>query len=268
MRKNQQSFKRFSLEKRQKFIIVSVLFSFLLLLIQITGFEKRLLAICFLTALMPLFAIWSLREALSGIRWLTALILPTLWTAGVGLFYFLLPAVWFSQVPIVAVYALGIYALLLTENVFSVAAIRTIQLYRAAQAVGFLLTLLTSFLLFDTAFSLRLWPWFNSLLIFLISFPLFIQGLWSVTLEERFSSQTFNLCLVSSLVLAEIAFIISFWPVSIAMASLLLTTAAYVLFGLFQAHLQERLFRQTINEYVSVGVFVLLIMLLTTRWGG
>lgn len=268
MRKTIFRLKKLRLTKRQKFVFTSGSLSFGLILIQITGFEQRFVAIGVLTVLTPILSAWSLREALAGIRWLTTLILPTLFTAGIGLFYFLLPSAWFSQLPIAALYALGIYALLLTENVFSVAAIRTIQLFRAAMAVGFLLTLFTAFLLFDTIFSFRLWPWANAILVFLVSLPLILQGLWSVNLEERLTREILLFSFVLTLALSEIAFIISFWPLSIAMASLFLTTGVYVLLGLSQAHLQERLFRQTINEYLGVGIIVLLITLFATRWGG
>jgi hypothetical protein len=89
-----------------------------------------------------------LREGIDGIEWLTVLTLPPLYTAGVGLFYFLLPVRWLTRLPVAMAYGLGMYVLLLTENIFSVASIRTIQLLRAAQAVGFLLTLVTGFFLY------------------------------------------------------------------------------------------------------------------------
>ena len=44
-----------------------------------------------------------------------------------------------------ALFGIGQYTLLLTANIFSVAAIRTIALFRAAVAVGFVMTLLTGF---------------------------------------------------------------------------------------------------------------------------
>jgi len=258
----------FRLTKRQKFVFTASFLSLGLILIQITGFERRFVAIGILTLLTPLFSAWSLREALAGIRWLTTLILPTLFTLSIGLFYFLLPSSWLSQLPIAILYAVGIYALLLTENVFSVAAIRTIQLFRAALAVGFLLTLLTSFLLFDTIFSFRLWPHFNALLVFITSLPLFLQGLWSVNLEEKLTSELLTFSFLFSFCLAEITFIVSFWPLSIAMASLFLTTISYVLLGLSQSYLQERLFKQTIKEYLLVGIIVMLITILSANWGG
>src|SRR4030042_2635463 len=149
--------------KRQKFIFSSLLLAVGLVFVQFSEVSFRYLAILFLTLLTSGLTIWSLREALAGIRWITTIILPMLFTAGVGLFYFLLPSSWFFSFSVVFFFALGMYALLLTENIFSVAAIRTIQLFRAASAVGFLLTLLTAFLLYDTIFSIRFQFYLNGL---------------------------------------------------------------------------------------------------------
>ena len=66
-------------------------------------------------------------------------------TAAIALFYFLLPVRWLTRVPVAVLYAVGMYALLLTENIYNVAADRTIALLRAAQSIGYLLTLLTYF---------------------------------------------------------------------------------------------------------------------------
>ena len=52
-----------------------------------------------------------------------------------------------------------------------------------------------------------------------------------------------------------------------AVGSLALTTSLYIILGLGQHYISERLFRRTLNEYVGVGVAVLLVIFLTTRWG-
>lgn len=223
----------------------------------------RYQAIGLLTFISILLSWWSLREALAGIRYLTTIILPTLLTAGVSLFYFLLPSSWVSQLPIVGLFALSFYALLLTENIFSVASIRTIQLLRAAHAVGFLLTLLTSFLLFDTIFSFRMTAMVNAVAVFGISFLIYLQGLWSVNLEEKLSRNVWLYSLFLAIINTQFAFLISFMPTTIAMASLFTTTLVYIQLGIVQVHFQERLFRKTIYEYLFVGFVVLTIFLFT-----
>lgn len=261
-------FKKISIDKRQKFIISASLLSVGLLAIQLANIAWRYQAILVLTVLTYLLSVWSLKEGLSGIKWLTVLILPTLFTAGVGLFYFLLPSTWLARLPVAVLYGLGLYALLLTKNIFSVAAIRNIQLLRAAHAVGFLLTLLTAFFLYDTILSFRLPFWLNFIFVFLVSLPLFIQGLWSVKLEEKISGQIWFYSLALSLIVAEGALALSFWPVTVSAGSLALITVMYIVLGLTQHYLSQRLFKRTINEYLTVGIVVLAVILITTHWGG
>ena len=47
-----------------------------------------------------------------------------------------------------------------------------------------------------------------------------------------------------------------------------MTGVVYVLLGLGQAKLDARLFKQTMREYVVVGVAVFLATLFTTHWRG
>jgi len=164
-------------------------------------------------------------------------------------------------------YFFGLYALFLSENIFSVASIRTIQLFRSASAVSFLLTLFISFLLYDTIFSFRLPYYFNAIFVTGVSLFLFLHGVWSVDLEEKVSSKVIWFSLLFSLSLGEIAFILSFWPISIALASLFLTSLVYVLLGLAQAYFSDRLFKRTIREYLVVGIAVFVVLLLYTNWG-
>lgn len=255
------------ISKRQKFLISILILSLGLLAIQVANISWRYSAIFGLATLTYLLSAWSLKEGLAGIEWLTVLILPTLFTSSVGLFYFIVPGVWWARLPIVLLYSLGLYALLLTENIFSVAAIRTIQLLRSAQAVGFLLTLVTAFFLFDTVFSYRLPFYFNFLLVFAISLPLFLQGFWYINLGEKITSGLLLASLACSLILGEAALSFSFWPVTVSVGSLGLTTAFYILLGLVQHQLSERLFPKTIKEYLEIGLIVFLVIFFTTHWG-
>jgi len=258
----------YGLNKRKKFILTAFVLAIGLLAIQLFGFSWRYQAIIILAVLTYLLSAWSLIEGLGGIEWLTVLTLPVLFTVGVGLFYFLTPTLWLDRIPLIILYAGGIYGLLLTENIFSVAAIRTIQLLRSAHAVSFLLTLITSFFLYNIILSFRLDPWFNFGLFFATSFPLLLQGLWCINLDEKITKRIWLYSLGLSFVMGEIALVFSFWPVSVAVGSLSLTTSLYILLGLSQNYLSERLFRRTINEYIGVGIAVLLVIFLTTHWGG
>lgn len=257
----------FRLTKRRKFILSSIILTAGLSFTQFGHPADRYLTIGILSFSTIPLVLWSLSEALRGAIWLVSWILPLMFTAGIGFFYFLLPTSPFTAIPVIVLYLLGMYALFLSENIFSVAAIRTIQLYRSASAVNFLLTLFTSFLLYDTIFSFRLPFFLNSFLVFLISILLFIHGVWSVNLEEKLNGKIISYALLFSFMMAEIAFILSFWPTSIALSSLFLTSLVYVLLGLAQAQLSDRLFKRTVEEYLAVGTAVLIVLLLYTSWG-
>ena len=133
------------MRKRQKFVLTAGLLAAGVWVMQLVPLEWRYVLIGLLTGLTYVLAAWSLSEGLEGWEWLTVLLPPTLFTAGVGLFYILLPQHWLAKLVIVGLFGVGQYALLLTGNIFSVAAIRTIALFRAASAVGFVMALLSGF---------------------------------------------------------------------------------------------------------------------------
>lgn len=256
------------LTKRRKFVLSSFLLSFgLYLYFVFVGSENKYQAVAFLSFLTGLLTFWSLRGAAFGLAtWITP-ILPALFTAGVTLFYFLLPANLLTIIPIIAIYFIGMYSLFLTENIFSVAAIRTINLFRTASAAGFVLILLTTFFLYNTLLSLKLAFHFNFLLTFLISFPLIFCGLWSVNLEEKITLDLISASFLTALLLAELGAALSFWPVTLTMGSSFLTTGVYVLLGLTQTYLGGRLFKGTETVYLIFGLAVFLTMIFLTPWG-
>lgn len=253
--------------KRRRFVFIALILSLGLLGTQFTNLEWRYQAVGGLGILAYFLSAWGLKEDLKGIEWLTLFVLPTFYCVAVALFYFLLPEKILTRFLILLLFGVGFYGILLTENIFSVAVVRTIQLFRAAQAVGFFLTLLTAFFLIDTVFSFRQGAWLNSLIIFLLAFPLVLQGLWCILLEKRLSAKTLIYSLALSLCLSELAFFISFWPVTIVIASLFLITGLYVGLGLVQHYFGGRLFKATVLEFLRIGGLVLLIIFLITNWG-
>jgi len=256
------------MSKRKRFVFTSLALSLGFVGIQFLPDQFRMLAIAGLGLLTLFLFSWSLFEGLGKDMTLLSLVLPTLYTVGVGLFWFLLPATIFTRLPVVILYGLGIYALCLTSNIYTVAAIRTIALLRAAKGVGFVITLVTLFLIFDAILSLRIPVWFTAPAVAVISLPLFLQGFWVVPLEKTISKEVYLISLVSSLIVGEIAALLYFWPVTVVVGSLFLTVSAYMLLGLGQAKLESRLFSLTIREYLVVGILVFLGMFLATRWGG
>ncbi len=255
------------MSKRTRFVLTSLVLSFGFLGIQFLKDQNRFWAIGILGLLTLALFLWSIFENLGRNMTLLTLVLPVMFTLGVGFFWFLLPANIYARIPIIIFYGAGIYILCLTANIYSVASVKTIALLRAARGVGFVLTLLVSFLIYDAIFSLRTEIYYLVPGIFALSFPLYLQGFWSMVLRKESSKELISLALTSSLITAEIAAALYFWPVTIVVGSLFLTVSFYMLLGLGQSKLEERLFKSTVREHLVVGVLIFIAMLIATRWG-
>ena len=256
------------MSKRKRFIITSILLSLGFIGIQLLENQFRFYAIGGLTLLTIALFFWSLREGIGKDMTLLTLVLPAFFTAGVGVFWFLLPASVFARLPIIIFYGAGIYVLCLTSNIYSVAAMRTIALLRAAHGVGFVLTLVTSFLVYDAILSLRILLPITVSSVVLLSFPLYLQSLWAASLEKEYVKDLVYAAMGFSLIMGEIAVFLHFWPVTVVVGSLFLTVTMYMFLGLGQAKIEGRLFSQTGREFLLVGALVFLGMFFATRWGG
>lgn len=260
--------RRVSFTKRQFFVSATVILTFGLMLTQLVSRDSRYPMVVGLSVLAFCLSAFVLREDLRKIEWLSLLTLPTLFTAAVALFYFLLPARWLTRVPVVALYAVGMYALLLTENIFNVAAERTIALLRAAHSVGFLITLITYFFLVQTILAFRLPFYLNAFLVGVTSFLLAFQTLWSVVLESSVERRVWHLTIVAAVLLGEMAWALSFWPTQSTLKVLFLTTSFYGVAGMSQQYLVEKLYKKNIVEFLSLCVIVMTIVVIATRWRG
>jgi len=254
--------------KRRKVVITSVLLTLGLASVILLQNSSRVYGILATSIFsLPLYY-WSLSDVLRKNATLLVLVLPPLFTFGVGLFWFLLPSSVLTMLPILILHGLGHYAVSLTANIFAVSTIRTIALSRAARGVGFVLTLFVAFLLFNAALSLRTSPQLAAVLVFVSSAPLFLQALWSSELTEKITSRLLVYTFLFSYGVTVLSVLLLFWPVSLIVGSLFLTIAVYVLLGLGQAQIEAKLFSRTVKEYLYIGLGVFLAMLLVTSWRG
>jgi hypothetical protein len=260
--------RRITITKRQQFVIVTLLCAFGLLLTQIVSTEFRFGTVFVLSVVTYILCAFVLREDLSGIEWFTLLSLPTLFTAAIAVFYFLLPVRWLTRIPVVVVYSVCMYALLLTENIYNVAANRTIALLRAAHTVGFLLTLVVFFLLSQTVLSIRSNAFVNTLGAGIVAFILTFQTLWSVVLEPAFDKRILSITIATACVIAQLAWILSFWPITTTIEALFLTTCLYAMAGMGQQYLQEKLYKKTVTEFLIVTAIISVIVIISTNWRG
>lgn len=256
----------FWLTKRQQLVGITIILVIGLIATQLASSEWRFLLVGVLSLLAYLLSAFGLREDLRGVEWLTLLILPTAFTAAFALFYFLLPSRWLTRIPIALVYGIGMYALLLTENIYNVAASRTIALLRVAHSVGFILTLLTYFLLLQTIYAFRTYPIVNVVLVGLLTTPLLIQSLWAMELENRITQPVKLLTIIGVLILGEITWVLSLWPAKSTIIALVLTTMFYSITGMAQQFLATKLYKKTIIEFAFVSVIVFIVLFISTSW--
>lgn len=258
----------YEITKRQKFVLMAVFLTVILITTQTVPENLRYQTIGFLaisTLFLSIFALWG---ELSGIKYFLLLLLPVYFVVGANLFYFLLPVRWLTRLPFAFLFGISVYLLMLTSNIYNVAAIRTIALLRAAYAVGLLFSLVAIFFLTNVLFSLHLPFYFVVLAIVGIVGPLYLVGLWSYELEEFISRRVFTYAAIFSLVSAEVGLVLSFWPIVPTAGALALTTVMYVLLGLSQLHFEDKLKPRVFWEHIIVSLLVLIVIVISTRWGG
>ena len=256
-----------AISKRQKFIISVIILS-LGLFFSEYFFSKYAFYVAFtlaiatdLTLFLSLYS--DLKEDLSP----QAFILPFLCSLAFGLFYFLTPSRLISRLTLTTLYAIAVYSLFLSENIFMVASIRTIALLNSARIVTFIITLVSYFFLSNIIFSFR-WGFFPTILIFtLISLLAIYQILWTYTLEKTIFQNKEWVGIVT-LCIVELGSVLWFWPTSPTVFALFLTALFYIFTGLSHLWLDKRLFRGVIWEYAWVGVFASMILLWFSHWQG
>ena len=115
-------------------------------------------------------------------------------------------------------------------------------------------------------YRLKLTFFFNGLFVFLAVIPLSLQLLWTVNLEKRLSKELIRYSLFNSMIMGEIAMLMSFVPLKSALLSLFLTTCYYCISGATYHFIDQRLYRNVVKEYMIVFTVVLVLTLLSITW--
>lgn len=261
------------MSKRFKYVISSVLTVIGFYLYLSLPVESRYFGLMLLVALTSFcfwFGLGIIFEGTFNNRIMSAL-LPTLWTLGYGLFAALLPINWANLIFLSLFFGIVIYILFLVENVFLVAiGYKTVPLYRAAYTVSLMSILLVSFLLFDALFSFHFPFWGNMIAAAILSFLIFNYQYWAIAIELNDDGKEkgrWPYILVSSLLLTEMAGVLSFWPVGVFKGSIYLVAVIYVISGLIQAEIRDRLYKGVMKTYIYMGIAIIMAAILITRWG-
>ncbi len=258
----------YTISKRQKFVLASLLLGAILIGLRLMKPGQEYQSAIFVGVLSALVIWVTLWEDLSLLTGFILPILPAFFATGATLFSSLLPG---REVVIVIyglIFAFSMYALFLTENVFGVAAIRTIQLVRAAHAVGFLFTILTGLLLYNVILAFHLNAWINGIVIGLLSFPLVLHGFWVMRLEPRVERRIWKRSGGVVLILTQAGFAISFLPAPSTIGALFLTSVLYGIMGLVEHDFYRTLKDKAVIEYAGVIVIVFMLLLWQSSWRG
>lgn len=259
-------FKRaLKIEKRLRFIISTVVISSLMLLSTFYFFDKAWFFLPVLAFFSYFFTYFSVLEDIKKTEWLFLFIMPVFLTVSFYLFYFLFPIRWLTRIPFIIFYTIAIYANLLASNIFNVKMERSLQLYRAAFSVNFLFQTIIIFLFFNSVFSFRFHFFINALLISFFVFFLSLQLFWTVKMELNISKELYSYATLVAIVIGQITVMFSFIDLRSTIIALFLTATYYSLGGVIYSYLDQRLFKETIREYLTVWIFVLIITILSLR---
>ena len=256
-----------NLNKRQKFVITVLGLSVGVFLSEHFTGVKLLGASLFLAMTTVVLLILILRKDIKNTFFWPIIILPFFYTLAFPFFYALVPERLLSRLIIAIIYAFGLYSLFLTQNIFAVSGIRTINLLRSARIVAFVITLIVFYFLVNFIFSLRLPVLMTPLIILPFAFLMNIQSLWTYALDTSQIKTISIFSAVVSLCVLQLAYVLILWPVNASVYSLFLTGIFYTYSGLCHAWIERRLFKGILWEYVWVGFISVLFLIIFSKWG-
>lgn len=253
------------LTKRQRLVIGVIFSSILLFSVEHFIGKSGIYLVFFIALLTDVFLYWALNNDLKENFSPQVFILPLIFTIAFGLFYLLVPARLIIKISLTTIYALGLYSVYLSQNIFTVSSIRTIALLSSARTVSLVITLLSYFFIINVIFSFHLNVIFTILFVSLVSFLLIMQSIWNYTLDKKLR-EGIVWGLLLTICIAQISFLLWFWPSTPTVVSLFLTGFLYIILGLSHLWFEKRLFKSVLWEYIWVGVAVTFVLVAFTSW--
>lgn len=254
-----------SLDKRQRFILSIIVLTIGLFISEYFLGESSIIIVFILSLLTDVFLFISLKKDLHNDFSPQVFILPFLYSFSFGLFYFLVPSRLLTKIIMSSIYAIGLYSVFLSENIFTVSSVKTITLLSGARAVSSIITIISYFFLTNVLFSLHLNIFLNIILLSVFTLPLMIHSFWIYTFSKNlFSEIAWILFLM--ICISETAMMLWFLPSSPTLIAIFITGIFYVLVGLSQIWLERRLFQKVVFEYVWVTFIIFFILIVFTFW--
>jgi len=257
--------KALKIEKRVRFVISTLVLSSLMLMATFFFFDKALIFILLFLILGYFFTYFAIIEGIEGVEWFSLFFIQVILSIAFYFFYFLFPVRWLTRLPFILIYTVTIYANFLVSNIFNVKVEKSLQLYRAAFSVNFFFQTLVVFLLSNSLLSFHFSFLINGFITGIIIYLLGLQLYWSVKMSSSLEREINFYAVLTSLVLAELMVVFSFTAVRSTILSLFIAASYYSLSALIYNYMDQRLFKETIREYLFVWGFVFVIMILSIR---
>ena len=115
-------------------------------------------------------------------------------------------------------------------------------------------------------FSLLKGPVFNFIGIFLISFILAFQFVWSIKLGLSFEKKDFRYVFLLAIISSEIALLLSLTPISAVAFGIVISAFYYYSAGYVYLVLEKKLFPETLREFNFVFILIIIFLLLAVRY--
>lgn len=209
---------------------------------------------------------FAIQEGIEKNEWVTLFFMPIMVTVSFYLFYFLFPVRWLTRIPFIIFYGVSIYAMFLVSNIFNIGVEKSLQLYRAAFSVNYFYQSLVVFFFSNLILSFKLNFFITGVLFFMLGASMATHLFWSIKLDMHWEKQVIHFGLLVGLILWQIGLAISFIPLQSSIMALFISTVYYGVGGLIYLHLDSRLFKETIREYVFVLIFIAIIVFFTISW--
>jgi len=229
------------------------------------AYPTMIYVVIVVSVLLIFFALWQFARASSVDKaWWNFLILPALLVLSVIVYSSLQTAGWFVQflfflnLVICYLFFRFSYYYLLNPLSYKISSIENLSLYGNFLIFFFIAASLFGFQLFLNAPA-----WLSTLAVALFSALIVYQVFWANKIKIR-GNLFFLLVLV--LILAELAWAISFLPLDNNIAGFTLAIFYYMMIGLVRMELVSGLSKDKLRFYLGFGFTSIVIILLTARW--
>ena len=254
------------IDKRLRLVISVLALGSIVFISTFFYFDKAYFFLPLLFIATYFFTYFSLAEGIDKMGRFGLFLMPEMTTIFFYLFYFLFPGRWLTRLPFIIFYEISIYAVLLCSNIFNVGVEKSLGLYRAAFSINFLYQTIISFIVFNLFFATKTNFLINGVGAGVIGFLMALNLFWTIRLKKTLEKEVLHYALLIAVILFELAVLVSFVPLKTPIYSLFMTASYYSLAGLIYSFIDQRLFKETVREFVLVLSFVLAITIFSISW--